>query len=85
MSPLRFPFISITLRGAPLLRPHTQNEHKTGTDFYLLMSTSLDRRHKGESYYTQEDVGDRLALDADMAVLQSRTGPRVERRREWII
>ena len=49
------------------------------------MSTTLDRRHKGESYYTQEDVGDRLALDADMAVLQSRTGPRVERRREWII
>ena len=49
------------------------------------MSTSLVRRHKGESYYTQEDVGDRLALDADMAVLQSRTGPRVERRREWII
>ena len=36
-------------------------------------------------HYTQEDVGDRDALDADMAVLQSRIGPRVERRREWII
>ena len=26
---------------------------------------SISRRHKGESYYTQEDVGDIAALDAD--------------------
>ena len=43
------------------------------------------RRHKGASYYTQEDTGDMQAVDADTAVLQARTGPRVERRREWIL
>ena len=43
------------------------------------------RRHKGESYYTQEDAGDLQAGDADTAVVQARTGPRVERRREWIL
>ena len=46
---------------------------------------TITRRHKGESYYTQEDIGDVGARDADTAVLASRTGPRVERRREWII
>ena len=43
------------------------------------------RRHNGESYYTQEDKGDIHAVDADAAVLQARTGPKVERRREWIL
>ena len=42
------------------------------------------RLRKG-SYYTEEDAGDTQAGDADTAVLQGRTGHRVERRREWIL
>ena len=42
------------------------------------------RLSKG-SYYTEEDAGDTQAGDADTAVLQGRTGHRVERRREWIL
>ena len=42
------------------------------------------RLRKG-SYYTEEDAGDAQARDADTAVLQGRTGHRVERRREWIL
>ena len=51
----------------------------------IVLIDAIFRRHKGESYYTQEDIGDVGARDADTAVLASRTGPRVERRREWII
>ena len=39
------------------------------------------RLRKG-SYYTEEDAGDTQAGDADTAVLQGRTGHRVERRSE---
>ena len=42
------------------------------------------RLRKG-SYYTEEDAGDTQAGDADTAVLQGKTGHRVERRREWIL
>ena len=42
-------------------------------------------RMQKRSYYTQEDAGDSQAVDADTAVLQARTGHRVERRREWIL
>jgi hypothetical protein len=42
------------------------------------------RLHKG-SYYTEEDAGDAQAGDADTAVLQGRTGHRVERMREWVL
>ena len=58
----------------------------------LLISVSVSigvcqymRRQKSESYYTQEDKGDTHACDADTAVLNARTGPRVERRKEWIL
>ena len=37
------------------------------------------------SYHTQEDAADCLATDRDTAVLQSTTGHRVEKRREWIL
>lgn len=43
------------------------------------------RQKQGQAYYTQEEVGDWGAGDRDTAVLQARTGPPVERRREWII
>jgi len=37
------------------------------------------------NYYTQEDEGEREALDADAAVLQGRTGEPVRNKREWYI
>lgn len=36
-------------------------------------------------YYTQEDEGDKLAGDADTAVLKAKTGSQVKMRREWFI
>ena len=43
------------------------------------------RLQEAGSYYTQEEVGDTIAVDADTAVLQARTGCRVERRKEWVL
>ena len=43
------------------------------------------RQKQGQAYYTQEERGDWGAEDRDTAALQARTGPPVERRREWII
>ena len=40
------------------------------------------RRHTGV-YVTREDAGDAEALDADTAVLHSKTGHLVEKRQEW--
>jgi len=42
------------------------------------------RRHKGD-YYTQEDEGAAGAFDADTAVLQGRTGHKVQDKKEWFI
>jgi len=37
-------------------------------------------------YYTQEDEGDKLARDANMAVLKAKTGNhQVKQRQEWYI
>ena len=53
----------------------------------ILVSIGVCRylRLRSGSYYTEEDAGDTQAGDADTAVLQGRTGHRVERRREWIL
>ena len=53
----------------------------------MMVSVGVMRylRMQKRSYYTQEDAGDTQAVDADTAVLQARTGHRVERRREWIL
>ena len=57
----------------------------------LLISISVSigvcrylRLRKG-SYYTEEVAGDTQAQDADTAVLQGKTGNKVERRKEWIL
>ena len=42
------------------------------------------RLRKG-SYYTEEVAGDTQSQDADTAVLQGKTGNKVERRKEWIL
>jgi len=42
------------------------------------------RSQKGR-YYTREDEGEKGATDADTAVLNSVTGCRVEKRKEWIL
>lgn len=41
-------------------------------------------KHKGE-YLTQEDKGAEIALDPDMAVVNSATGHQVQKRKEWFI
>lgn len=41
-------------------------------------------RHKGE-YITQEDKGAEVALDPDSAVVRSRTGHQVNKKKEWFI
>ena len=43
------------------------------------------RKQKGESYYTQEDAGDFLGVDADTAVVHAKTGHKIEKKKEWIL
>ncbi|XP_076366495.1 neurexin-4 isoform X2 [Tachypleus tridentatus] len=53
----------------------------------ILMAILIGRfmsRHKGE-YKTHEDKGAKDAPDADTAVIQSKTGPDVSRKKEWFI
>ena len=50
---------------------------------YLFKSTdTFEDIHTGV-YVTREDAGDAEALDADTAVLHSKTGHLVEKRQEW--
>ncbi|CAG0892829.1 unnamed protein product [Cyprideis torosa] len=50
----------------------------------LLLIGRYLSRHKGE-YLTQEDEGARDAIDADDAVVKSKTGHHVEKKKEWFI
>jgi len=52
-----------------------------GGVIFLLRKYSSSRG----DYYTQEDEGDKLAEDADTAVLRAKTGSQVKMRREWFI
>jgi len=50
----------------------------------LILLARYLTRTRGD-YYTQEDEGYRDAEDADTAVLQSRTGLPVHKKKEWYI
>lgn len=54
---------------------------------FVIMAILVGRyvaRHKGE-YLTQEDKGAEVAMDPDSAVVRSRTGHQVNKKKEWFI
>jgi hypothetical protein len=100
IEPVTHPPVQIETRPPPLVDRAKVQEYTHNSDSAILggilgvlflalvimgiIIMRLRTRHMGE-YMTQEDEGARDAFDADEAVVNSLTGPRVQKKKEWFI